>query len=159
MPKANGAGLLYDRVANHVASLIARGALRAGQRVPSVRRLSAQMNVSTATVVLGYSHLEARGLLQARPQSGHYVRTPLRVVLPEPHTSKAPRGAARVKVGDRVTGLYRSMRDRSIVQLGAACPSADLLPLARLNRSVVLVARTSAGVGALYDPLPGNARC
>ena len=64
MPK--GAGLLYDRVANHVASLIARGALRAGQRVPSVRRLSAQMNVSTATVVLGYSHLSARTLFEGK---------------------------------------------------------------------------------------------
>lgn len=157
MPTSNGGGLLYDRVANHVAALIETGALRGGQRAPSVRRLSAQMKVSTATVVLGYSYLEARGLLEARPQSGHYVKTPPRAALAEPRAATAASGAARVKLGDRVTGLYRSMRDPSIVPLGAACLSADLLPLKRLNQSAVLVARTSAGAGALYDPLAGNA--
>ena len=157
MPRSNGGGLLCDRVANHVAALIETGALRGGQRAPSVRRLSAQMKVSTATVVLGYSYLEARGLLEARPQSGHYVKTPPRASLAEPRVATAASGAARVKLGDRVTGLYRSMRDPSIVPLGAACLSADLLPLARLNRSAVLVARTSAGAGALYDPLAGIA--
>jgi DNA-binding transcriptional MocR family regulator len=158
MPRTSQAGLLHERVADHVAALIDRGALRAGQRVPSVRRLSAQMHVSTATVVLGYSRLEARGLLEARPQSGHYVRSPPRAALAEPRTARAQPGATRVKLGDRVTGLYRSLRDRDIVPFGAACPSPDLLPLDRLGRSVALAARTAGHAGALYDALPGNAR-
>jgi len=157
MPTSNGEVLLHDRVANHVAALIEAGALRGGQRAPSVRKLSAQMKVSPATVVLGYSQLQARGLLEARPQSGHYVKTPPRAALAEPRATTAAAGSARVKLGDRVTGLYRSMRDPSIVPLGAACLSADLLPLTRLNQSAVVATRTSAGGGALYDPLPGNA--
>lgn len=149
--------LLCEQVADHVASLVERGVLRVGQRIPSVRNLSTQMDVSTATVILGYSRLEARGLVEARPQSGHYVRAPARASLAEPRPAQTAPGSARVKLGERVTGLYRSMRDKAIVPLGAACPSPVLLPLARLNRSLMAVARTSNGATALYDPLPGNA--
>ena len=75
--------LLYERIAAHVAGLIERGALRPGDRVPSVRRLSQQQGVSVATVLLAYRHLEDGGLIEVRPQSGHYVRR-RGAALPEP---------------------------------------------------------------------------
>ena len=41
--------------------------------VPSVRKMSAQLNVSHATVLQAYANLEDQGLIRARPQSGYYV--------------------------------------------------------------------------------------
>ena len=73
-------GHLYERVASHIAALIGRGTLRPGDRLPSVRRLSRQEGVSIATVLLAYVHLENQGLIEARPQSGHYVRPKARAV-------------------------------------------------------------------------------
>lgn len=88
---------LYDRVAAHIADLIARGTLRPGDRIPSVRRLSRQQGVSVATVLQAYLQLENRGLIEARPQSGHYVRARRVSALPEPRAARAcppPRASA-----------------------------------------------------------------
>ena len=63
----------YEDLAEHVASLIANGSLRAGDRLPSLRELRRERGVSPATVTHAYQLLEARGLIETRPQSGHYV--------------------------------------------------------------------------------------
>ena len=65
---------LYEQVAGRVASLIEKGTLRPGEKVPSVRRLSVQQKVSIATVLQAYRILENRGFIEARPRSGYYVR-------------------------------------------------------------------------------------
>ena len=43
-------------------------ALRPGDRLPSVRQASASRHISASTVFEAYYLLEARGLVQARPQ-------------------------------------------------------------------------------------------
>src|SRR5262245_40112437 len=65
---------LYKQVALRISELVEHGTLRPGERVPSVRRCSEQQNVSIATVMQAYRLLESRGVIEARPQSGYYVR-------------------------------------------------------------------------------------
>ncbi|MGH8641384.1 MAG: GntR family transcriptional regulator, partial [Burkholderiales bacterium] len=66
--------VLYESVASEISTLINSGTLEPGDRVPSVRRLSQQKRVSISTVLQAYAVLENRGLIEARPQSGYYVR-------------------------------------------------------------------------------------
>jgi DNA-binding transcriptional MocR family regulator len=148
-------GHLYERVASHIAALIDRGTLRPGDRVPSVRRLSRQEGVSIATVLLAYVHLENQGLIEARPQSGHYVRPKARAVPPEPRPPRPCTTATRVSVGSLVAKVYGATRDPHIVPLGAAFPSPELLPTDKLNRTLSAIARSSGGAGISYDPPPG----
>ena len=68
---------LYEKVAGKINFLIEKGTLRPGDKVPSIRNLSKQMQVSINTVKEAYSLLEDRRLLEARPQSGYYVRVRL----------------------------------------------------------------------------------
>src|SRR5450755_2348773 len=75
---------LYLRIAEGVSRQVARGTLRPGDRVPSLRRLSEQHRVSMSTALQAYLWLENRGYLEARPQSGFYVRTPFSTLIPEP---------------------------------------------------------------------------
>ena len=49
----------------------------------SVRRLALQRDVSISTVIQAYTLLENRGVLEARPQSGYYVRARLPGDAPE----------------------------------------------------------------------------
>src|SRR5437660_822532 len=93
---AGVAAHLYEEIAERVVAMIERGALRPGDRVPSVRRFSRQQGVSVSTVLQAYLALESRGLIEARPQSGHYVRPKQRPALPEPRPARAhpPRPAA-----------------------------------------------------------------
>ena len=46
--------LLYQRIAQQLAEDIRRGVYQPGERVPSVRKLSTQLNVSHATVLQAY---------------------------------------------------------------------------------------------------------
>ena len=64
----------YEQVVSRVADMIKRGVLRPGERIPSVRRMSDQMSVAISTVLHAYQILEDRGLVEARPQSGYFVR-------------------------------------------------------------------------------------
>ena len=146
--------MLYERVADRMADLIARGALRAGDRMPSVRDLSRQERVSTATVVQAYVQLEARGLVEARPQSGHYVRRQA-PGLPQPRPARCSSVAVRPTIAELVAKVYRAPRDPRIVNLGTAVPSPELLPTEKINRALAQVARTAGAVGVGYDPPPG----
>ena len=78
---------LYKQVAFRITELIEHGTLRPGERVPSVRKCSEQQNVSIATVMQAYRLLEDRGIIEARPQSGYYVR--LRRWSPPPEPAKS----------------------------------------------------------------------
>ncbi|MCC6558391.1 MAG: PLP-dependent aminotransferase family protein [Polyangiaceae bacterium] len=147
--------LLYERVAAHIAGLIERGTLRPGDRIPSVRRLSGQQGVSVATVLQAYLHLENRGLIEARPQSGHYVRARRSSILPEPRCARPSATVSRVSVGALVARVYGAARDPHIVPFGAAYTSPDLLPTDRLNRAMSAIARAAGGAGVSYDPPPG----
>ena len=80
---------LYQQVAEAIGHLIAAGTLRSGERVPSVRRLSQQRRVSVSTVLQAYKQLEDAGLIEARPQSGYYVKRRA-LPAPEPELSRPP---------------------------------------------------------------------
>ncbi|MBI2897966.1 MAG: PLP-dependent aminotransferase family protein [Deltaproteobacteria bacterium] len=149
------ASLLYERVAARVESLIDRGTLRPGDRLPSVRGMSRRERVSVATVVEAYRHLESRGRIEARPQSGHYVRSLRRAEALEPRAPRVATAAAKVRFGNRIRALYRAVRDPSIVPLGTAVVSPELFPADRLNRMLAAIARGAGGSGVAYDPPPG----
>src|SRR5438477_3067960 len=79
---------LYEQVTAEISRLIELGTLRAGERVPSTRKLSTQRSVSMSTVMQAYRVLESRGLIEARPRSGYYVRA--RRWTPPPEPEMAP---------------------------------------------------------------------
>ena len=66
--------LLYEKLAAELGGMIAGGVLRQGERLPSVRCLAKERRLSVSTVVQAFRQLEDRGLVEARPQSGYFVR-------------------------------------------------------------------------------------
>lgn len=65
--------LRYLQLALRMAQLIASGAIKSGQRLPSVRDSAVQNDVSVSTVVQAYRYLEERGLVRPRPKAGYFV--------------------------------------------------------------------------------------
>ncbi len=148
--------LLYDKIADHLAGAIARGALRSGDRMPSVRGLASQRKVSVATVLQAYVRLENDGLIEVRPRSGHFVRhRPLVPSVAEPRLPRRNLAPARVSVTPGVRALWESMRDPSVVPLGAAQVSPSLLPIRQLNRRLAAIAREVQDVGGSYGDVAG----
>jgi DNA-binding transcriptional MocR family regulator len=146
---------LYQKVAELIARHIEGGALAPGERVPSVRRLSAQHGVSVSTAVQAYLSLENRGLIEARPKSGFYVRPRLCAHTPEPRLSRPSSGVAEVSLGELRARLFQISGEPDFVPLGTATPSAELLPVAQLNRTLGGAARRAGAAAVDYSPPPG----
>ncbi|HEY9101144.1 PLP-dependent aminotransferase family protein [Chitinimonas sp.] len=65
----------YQQLADDLSHCIRSGVLKPGDQVPSVRQLCALHDASPATVTHALHILEDRGLIEARPRQGFFVRT------------------------------------------------------------------------------------
>jgi DNA-binding transcriptional MocR family regulator len=149
--------MLYQKVADEIGALITAGTLRAGERVPSVRRLSRQQGVSVSTVLQAYQRLEDIGLIEARPQSGYYVRR-RRAEVEEPEASRPPRRVLTVEVNALADAMLAHTNDPAFVAFGSGCPSPELFPLERIRRVISSVARRDRHALGRYGLPPGSER-
>ena len=151
-------GTLYEDVARRISGLIESGAWRAGDRIPSVRALSRELDVSVSTTLEAYRLLEDRGLIDTKPQSGHYVR-PRCFADPasRPRVARPPQDPTAVSVTELVMMVLREGHDPANVPLGAALPNPDLLPIHTMRRKITAAIRRHPELTASYDPTAGNA--
>lgn len=92
----------YEKVMNDIERQIEDGAIRGGQKLPSIRELSDRYSCSKSTIIRAYSELEKRHLVYSIPQSGYYV------VLKKPELEHPAR--------------------HSFIDFSSAAPDPDLFP-------------------------------
>jgi DNA-binding transcriptional MocR family regulator len=63
----------YRYLEQRLRDEISAGQLAAGERMPSVRQLCRELEMSKSTVLTAYGRLEAEGLIESRPRSGFFV--------------------------------------------------------------------------------------
>jgi DNA-binding transcriptional MocR family regulator len=146
---------LYLQLAGAVAGQIEAGTYRPGDRIPSVRKLRDQFGVSLTTVLQACRVLEDRGLIEARAQSGHYVRPGPTGRRAEPEASRPPEGAGRVDASLAVR-LNLGIGNPQEPTLGAAVQGPELMPIASLNRLLGHVLRHQPAACHSYDAPPGS---
>lgn len=147
---------LYEKVAADLSELIRQGTFRPGERIPSVRQLSQQRKVSITTALQAYMMLEDQGLIEARPQSGYYVRSRLPQGLPEPEISAPAPDPTRVSVRELVMMILRDATNPNLIQLGTAIPNPSLVAQDKLDHILCSIARRNETRHSLYDMPPGN---
>ncbi|BAY36284.1 GntR family transcriptional regulator [Nostoc sp. NIES-2111] len=64
---------IYLQIRDRISHLIKSGALKAGDRLPSIRALAESLQVNKLTIIEAYSVLEADGIIAARQGSGYFV--------------------------------------------------------------------------------------
>ena len=146
----------YEELAESLAAMIESGTFRPGDRIPSVRGMSRQRKVSVTTVIRAYYLLEARGLIEARPQSGFFVRTNLPISFPEPEISSPEPGPSPVSVRDMVMMVMHDTLNPTLVQFGAAHSNPDYLATNKLNRMMATIARREGTRTGDYCLPPGS---
>lgn len=147
----------YEELAERLADLIRRGVYRPGERIPSVREMSRQQGLSAGTVVQAYVLLESQGWIEARPQSGFYVRDRQESLL-ESETPLSPPDPTEVSLHELVFLLLRDSQNKNLVQLGAALPNPDYLPLEKIDRLLAHVGREYGAEVHQYQFPPGLGR-
>ncbi|MBI1787269.1 MAG: GntR family transcriptional regulator [Acidobacteria bacterium] len=70
---ANDKRPLYQQVVDGIKALIARGDLREGMTLPSVRQVAGDLGVNLNTIAAAYRELQQEGLLAVRHGSGAVV--------------------------------------------------------------------------------------
>ena len=147
---------LYEQVAAEITELIRQGTFPPGERVPSVRQLSRQKKISVATALQAYLLLEDQGLIEARPQSGYYVRQPAAEEQQELDVSTPAPDPTRVGMRELVMMILRDTANPGLIQLGTAFPNPELVANDKLSRIMVSIARQARQEHGLYDIPPGN---
>jgi GntR family transcriptional regulator len=63
----------FQQLVDQVKAAVARGALRPGDPIPSVRQMAAQVLVNPNTVARAYRELDREGVIQAQRGLGYFV--------------------------------------------------------------------------------------
>ncbi len=147
--------LLYESLASEIAAMIASGAIKSGDKLPSIRKLSNQRDVSLSTVIQAFRVLEDRGLIEARPQAGFFVRR-ASIGRSEPALSAPSCAPCEVEIDElRWQILHMSQRGEGAT-LGCAAIDPDLFPTQQLQRLLSSVARRYPRMIGTYTFPPGN---
>ena len=67
-------GPIYEQIAGAFRRQIEAGVLHPGDKLPSVRELSAQLTINPNTIQRAYRELEAEGWIESAPGRGSFVR-------------------------------------------------------------------------------------
>lgn len=147
---------LYQEVADRIEQLISKRALKVGDKLLSVRALSKEQGISLSTAFQAYYHLESKGLIEARPQSGYYIKFSPQHTLEVPTCSEPINEVVPVSLDDMISSIYHDLRSNSLLNFSLGAPSYKLLPAAKMNKSVVQALRDSGDSCLNYEHIQGN---
>ena len=147
---------LYVQVAEGIEKMIDEEVLKIGDKLPSVRVLSEEYGISMGTAFQAYYHLEGKGLIEARPKSGYYVRFNFRRFPRLPEKSGPEPVANEVSIDEMISTVFRSLSSQDILNFSLAVPPIQLLPAAKLNKAVIHAVRSSPHHGINYEHTQGN---
>jgi DNA-binding transcriptional MocR family regulator len=146
---------LYEKMANDLTRMIEQETFRPGDRFPSIRHISQQMKVSITTAMEAYRLLEDRDLIEARPQSGYYVRPINCKAALEPSAPIPEKSPTAVSISELVQMVFRDIREEGMILLGVALPGPENLPVDKLNRILASVVRRKGNQSISYEMVPG----
>lgn len=147
---------LYLEVSDRIEKLISKNALKVGDKLLSVRALSKEQGISLSTAFQAYYHLESKGLIEARPQSGYYVRYSPQHMLSVPMVARPAEEVVPVSIDDMISNVYKDLRSDKLLNFALGSPSFELLPAAKLNKSVLHALRSSKDSCLQYEHVQGN---
>jgi len=147
---------LYLQIAERLGAQIHQQLLKTGEKLPSVRALSHDQGISLSTAYKAYVQLEIKGLIEARPKSGYYVRyTPARS-FDQHKAGQQEKETKKLSLDEMIGKVYRHFSGDTIVKLSRASPSLSLLPQAKLSKSMMEVIRLSPNSCINYEEIQGN---
>src|SRR3569833_2095980 len=127
----------YLQIAGGIEQMIQEEILRIGDKLPSVRVLSEEYGISMGTAFQAYYHLEGKGLIEARPKSGYYVRFNNKRFPGMPAITNPEPVVNEISTQEMITNVFKNISADDIINLSVAAPQTELLPAAKLNKSVV----------------------
>lgn len=147
---------LYVQVADRMEQMIEKDLLEVGEKLPSVRQLSQEQGISMSTVYQAYYHLEGKGLIEARPKSGYYVRYSSKKFPEIPGKTQPTTHIKDVSLDEMIRTVYQKLTAEDTIYFSLSAPSLEILPVAKINKSLMWAMRNTQGNGVKYEEIQGN---
>ena len=147
---------LYAQIAGRIEQQIRQNLLKAGDKLPSVRALSEEQHISISTAYKAYVELENIGMIEARPKSGYYVKFSPASRSKTPTIQLPLKQIEESDVSQMIALVYQQISGEGVIGLSRAAPPTHLIPVAKLNKSMMEALRSSASGNTNYESLQGN---
>ncbi|PPL00974.1 PLP-dependent aminotransferase family protein [Parapedobacter indicus] len=151
-------GLLYQRIAHNIEHQIQHEVLRVGDKLPSIRMICREHGVSMSTALQAYYDLESKGLIESRPQSGYYVTYSHKFFPAMPETSNPVYHADASGTDGLVAKVYAELGRETNLTFSLGVPAPELLPVAKLNKTMINAMRLLPAGGTSYEQVQGNSK-
>lgn len=146
---------LYAELADRLREQIQLGHFKGGEKLPSVRQLSAEHKVSISTVQEAYRVLEMEHFVEPRAKSGYFVFNKNGLVQ-IPKTTKPPQRPMDVTQWEDVLSMLLTNDKQSVCQFQHAMPNMQASTLKPLIKSLYELNRHRALEGMRYGDVQGD---
>ena len=147
---------LYIQIATRLENQIKQSLLKSGDKLPSVRALSQEQGISLSTAFKAYVELESMGMIEARPKSGYYVKILPARFMKTPEVKLPLKKIRQVNVSQMIAMVHENMQEEGVLRLSMSAPPTNLIPLAKLSKSMAEAIRKSPNGNINYENIQGN---
>lgn len=145
----------YRQLAGEIERKIFDGLYQPGDRLPSIRSLHRQTNLSISTIYQAYLELESAGVVAARPKSGYYVQPAAMQKMEAPVFSKKSSAPQRVSLAPAINSVVEAISNPRLVPLGNTAMDPALLPVKPLARILKSITHSEMRSLLTYSPSEG----
>jgi DNA-binding transcriptional MocR family regulator len=140
---------IYQQVAGQIKEMIGGGALPAGARLPTIRRLAEQLGVTRLTVQTAYAELQSGGWVESTIGRGTFVSAEVQV------TRTVGESTGGVTAAGVIGDILQIGQGRGRQSLASASPDPALFPADEFWACLADL-RPHAGALAGYGPAQGD---
>lgn len=147
---------LYLKIAGIIEEQIANETLKLGDKLPSIRTVQKMYNVSINTVKQAFLELESKSLIEPRLRTGYFVSKTSRRRFALPTVGSLQSSTDDKHPEDLIAKVFTSLKKEDVTQFSLGVPAQSMLPIAKLNKSVVNMVRKLEDGGTSYEPTQGS---
>ncbi|WP_432816151.1 PLP-dependent aminotransferase family protein [Vibrio intestinalis] len=139
----------YLSVEQHLKQAIDLGVYAVDDKLPSIRQLSGELEVSKNTVIRAYQELEALGTIYSVPKSGYRVKAPLS----QPSAKQAPSEVDMLAICKEILS---PINHKAYLPAGSAHPRTDAPAIRSLYAEIGRHSRLQSQIPSNYQLPPGH---
>jgi len=147
----------YQQIAEVFEHQILKEILQPGNKLPSLRTICTENEVSLSTAIKAYYTLESKSLIESRPNSGYFVAYAPNKFPGIPQISN-PCQSVKPKHIDELLAMVYQKYNKEHTDLSLAIPAKELLPVAKLNKELIKASQSLTDSGTAYEKVEGNER-
>jgi DNA-binding transcriptional MocR family regulator len=148
----------YEEIARKIEAIVTNLSLKAGDRLPSVRKICRELQVSATTVFHAYTILENKGLIISRARSGFFVSSTLRGILATKSAEKYIPLPNQVSLNNLIGNIQRNISTFGLVNFSIVAPVNEQLPISAMSKCIREALKDINGQSFQYPLIEGHPR-